>query len=436
MEWPYILLIIFAGLLFLMATGIPVALCFMVVNVVGVYIFFGGAMGLDQLIRSIYSALATFTLLPIPLFILMGELMFHSGIAFVVIDVIDKWLGRLPGRLGLLAVVSGTIFSALTGASVASTAILGSILVPDMEKRGYGKPMSLGPILGSGGLAIMIPPSGLAVLLGAISEISVGKILIAIIVPGLLMSALYAGYIIIRCVLQPSIAPSYDVIPTPLPEKLAGFVRYVLPLGIVVFLVIGVIILGVATPSEAAACGCIGVIVVMFLYKKMRWKSIVKSFRGTLKVTGMIFLIIAGANAFSQILSFSGAASGLAEIATGLSIAPVLIVIIMQIIVLIMGGFMSLVAIMMITLPIFVPVITALGYNPVWFATIFLLNIEMALTTPPLGMNLYVMKTAATPDTKMRDIVTAAVPFLICDAVAMGLIIAFPDIALWLPNLM
>jgi tripartite ATP-independent transporter DctM subunit len=401
-----------------------------------VYVFFGGAMGLDQLIRSIYSALATFTLLPIPLFILMGELMFHSGIALLVIDVIDKWLGRLPGRLGLLAVVSGTIFSALTGASVASTAILGSILVPEMEKRGYGKPMSLGPILGSGGLAIMIPPSGLAVLLGAISEISVGKILIAIIVPGILMAALYASYIVIRCVLQPSIAPSYDVTPTPLSEKLTGFFRYVLPLGIVVFLVIGVMILGVATPSEAAACGCIGVIIVMFLYKRMSWGALIKSFRGTLKVTGMIFLIIAGANAFSQILSFSGAATGLAEIATGLTIAPVLIVIIMQVIVLIMGGFMSLVAIMMITLPIFVPVITALGYDPVWFATIFLLNIEMALTTPPLGMNLYVMKTAATPDTKMRDIVTAAVPFLVCDAVAMGLIIAFPAIALWLPKMM
>jgi tripartite ATP-independent transporter DctM subunit len=436
LEWQYILLIIFAGLVFLMALGIPVAFCFMIVNVVGVYVFFGGTIGLDQLIRSIYSALATFTLLPIPLFILMGELMFHSGIALVVIDVIDKWLGHLPGRLGLLAVVSGTIFSALTGASVASTAILGSILVPEMEKRGYRKPMSLGPILGSGGLAIMIPPSGLAVLLGAISEISVGKILIAIIVPGLLMAVLYAGYIIIRCILQPSIAPSYDVSPTPLSVKVKGLFRYVIPLGIVVFLVIGVIILGVATPSEAAACGCIGVIIVMLLYKRMSWGAIIKSFRGTLRVSGMIFLIIAGANAFSQIVSFSGAGSGLAGIATGLSIAPVLIVIIMQVIVLIMGGFMSLVAIMMITLPIFVPVITVLGYDPVWFATIFLLNIEMALTTPPLGMNLYVMKTAATPDTTMRDIVMAAFPFLVCDAIAMGLIIAFPKIALWLPNLM
>jgi tripartite ATP-independent transporter DctM subunit len=436
LEWQFILLIIFGCLLFLMATGMPIAFSFLIINLVGVYVFFGGSIGLEQLIRSMYSSLTTFILLPIPLFILMGELMFHSGIAVTVINVIDKWFGRLPGRLGLLAVSAGTIFSALTGASVASVAILGSVLVPEMEKHGYKKPMSLGPILGSGGLAIMIPPSGLAVLLGAIAEISVGKILIAIIVPGLLMAALYAGYIIIRCIIQPSMAPSYVVAQTPLSEKIFDFFKYVLPLGIIVFLVIGVILLGAATPSEAAASGCIGVMIVMFLYRRMSWQALVKSFRGTLNVTGMIFLIIAGASTFSQILSYSGAAAGLAEIVTNLTVAPVIIVIVMQVTVLIMGGFMSLVAIMMITLPIFVPLIVTLGYEPVWFATIFLLNIEMALTTPPLGMNLYVMKAAAPKDTTMGDVVMAALPFLVCDAVAMGLIIAFPQIALWLPSLM
>jgi len=436
LEWQLILLIIFGGLLFLMATGMPIAFSFLIINLVGVYVFFGGSVGLEQLIRSMYSSLTTFILLPIPLFMLMGELMFHSGIAVTVVNVLDKWFGRLPGRLGLLAVSAGTLFSALTGASVASVAILGSVLVPEMEKHGYKKPMSLGPILGSGGLAIMIPPSGLAVLLGAISEISVGKILIAIIVPGLLMAALYAGYIIIRCIIQPSMAPSYVVAPTPFSEKIIDFVKYVLPLGIIVFLVIGVILLGVATPSEAAASGCIGVMIVMILYRRMSWQALVKSFRGTLNVTGMIFLIIAGASTFSQILSYSGAAAGLAEIVTNLSVAPVLIVIVMQVTILIMGGFMSLVAIMMITLPVFVPLIVALGYDPVWFATIFLLNIEMALTTPPLGMNLYVMKAAAPKDTTMGDVVMAALPFLVCDAIAMGLIIAFPQIALWLPSLM
>lgn len=296
--------------------------------------------------------------------------------------------------------------------------------------------MSLGPILGSGGLAIMIPPSSLAVILGAIGEISVGKILVAIVVPGLLMAALYAAYVIVRCRYQPSIAPAYEVTPTPLSKKLGGTVRYVLPLGLIIFLVIGLIILGVATPSEAAASGTIGAFILAATYRGLNWEVIKKSISGTLRITGMVFLIIAGARAFSQILSFSGATRGLTELAANLPTSPIVIVIAMQLVVLIMGGFMSLVAIMMITLPIFVPVIVDLGFSPVWFATIFLLNIEMALTTPPLGMNLYVMKGVVSPDITMGDIVKAALPFLYCDAIAMALIIAFPSLALWLPGLM
>ena len=218
MEWQLILLLVFGGLIVLMLTGMPIAFCFMLINIVGMYIFFG-MLGLEQLISSMYSSLNTFVLLPIPLFILMGEIMFHSGIAPVLIETIDKWLGRIPGRLSMLSVAVGTILSALTGTSLASVAILGSVLVPEMEKHGYKKTMSLGPILGSGGLAMMIPPSALAVLCGAIAELSIGRILMAIIFPGLLMAFIYAAYIVIRCLLQPSIAPVYEVERSPLKEK-------------------------------------------------------------------------------------------------------------------------------------------------------------------------------------------------------------------------
>ena len=209
LEWQWVLLFIFGSLVILMSTGMPVALCFMCINLFGMYVFFGGAEGLDQLITSIYSSLNSFILLPVPLFILMGELMFHSGIAPVIIETLDKWIGRIPGRLSLLAVAVGTLFSTLTGTSLASVAMLGSSLMPEMEKQGYKKPMSLGPILGSGGLAMMIPPSALAVLCGAIAEISIGKILMAIILPGLLMAAVYACYIIARSLAQPDLAPAY-----------------------------------------------------------------------------------------------------------------------------------------------------------------------------------------------------------------------------------
>ena len=227
MEWQFALLFILGSLLLLMASGMPLAFCFTLVNIIGVILFWGGQVGLEQLITSISASVTSFTLIPVPLFILMGEVMFHSGVAPRMIDALDKWLGRLPGRLGLLAVGGGTLFSTLTGASMASAAMLGSVLVPEMEKRGYRKPMSLGPILGSSGLAVMIPPSAMAVVLCSIGEISVGMTLIAIIIPGLLMAVLYATYIILRCKFQPSLAPPYEVPPTSVSEKLLATMKYI-----------------------------------------------------------------------------------------------------------------------------------------------------------------------------------------------------------------
>ena len=419
----------------LMATGMPVAFCFMFINLVGMYVFFG-LTGLEQLIISMYRTLNTFILLPIPLFILMGEVLFHSGIAPVLIKTLDKWLGRLPGRLSLLAVASGTLFSTLTGTSLASVAMLGSVLVPEMEQQGYKKSMTLGPILGSGGLAMMIPPSALAVLCGAIAEISIGKILIAIIIPGLVMAAIYAAYIIARCWLQPSIAPTYVVPPIPLSEKLLATARYVLPQGVVIFLCIGVIFLGVTTPSEAAATGSIGTIILALCYRRLNWEVLKKAITGTISVTGMLFLIIAGATAFSQILAYSGASASLSALVTGLPVAPIIIIMVMQVVILFLGCFMDVVSIMMITLPIFVPVVLSMGFNSVWFAVIFLINIEVAGISPPFGLSLFVMKGVAPPDTTMGDIYRAALPFCGLSLIAMALIMCFPALALWLPGLM
>lgn len=436
MEWPLLLLLILGGLIVVMALGLPVAFSFILVNLVGAYLLWGGQIGLEQAVMSLWRSVSRFTLVPLPLFVLMGEVIFQSGVAPNMLDALDKWLGRLAGRLGLLAVGGGAVLSTLTGASMASAAILGSTLVPEMEKRGYKKSMSLGPILGSGGLAIMIPPSGLAILLGAIGEISVGKILIAIILPGVLMAILYAAYIILRCRIQPSIAPAYDVVPPRLSEKLIATAKYILPLGFIIFMVVGVMFLGVATPTEAAATGALSTFILAAAYKRLSWKMVKKSFRGTMEITLMMFLIISGATAFSQILAFSGATAGLINVTLGLPLSPIFIVVAMQVIVLFMGMFMEVVSIMMITIPLFLPVIYVLGFNDVWFAVILLLNIEMATTSPPFGLTLFVMKGVAPPDTTMGDIYRAALPFLYCDVIVMGLIIAFPAVALWLPGLM
>jgi tripartite ATP-independent transporter DctM subunit len=436
LEWQLTILIIFGSLFVLMASGMFIAFCFMLISVIGVYLLFGGISGLEQLILSIYSTLATFTLAPIPLFILMGEVMFFSGLGTNVIDTLDKWMGRLPGRLALISVGAGTILATLTGVSISSTALLGSLLLPEMEKRGYKKPMTMGPIMGSGGLAIMIPPSGLAVFLGAIAEISIGKLLIAIIIPGLLMAVVYSAYIIIRCWLQPSIAPTYDVVPTPLSQKLVATAKHLVPIGAIIFLVIGVIILGVATPSEGAATGTLGVFILALVQRRLTMDVVKKSVNGTLMTCGMLFLVLCSAKAFSQILSFTGATQGMAEFAIHLQVHPLFVFAGMQIIILILGCFINVDAIILLTMPIFMMIVSALSFDRVWFGTISLINLEMALITPPFGLCLFVMKGVSPPGTTMEDVYRAALPFIGLQLLIMAAITLFPQIALWLPSMM
>lgn len=367
----------------------------------------------------------------------MGELLLQSEVTPRLLNIVDMWLGRMPGRLSLMAVAGGTILSVMSGASVASVAMLGKTLVPEMEKKGYKKTMTLGPILGSGGLAIMIPPSGLAILLGSIGEIQIGALLIAIIIPGILMAILYAAYIIISCKLNPTLAPPYEVdINIPKKEKIFILIRDFLPIVFVVFMVTGIIFLGIATPTEAAATGVIGVLILLAVYRKLNRKAIIEAVLSTLKTTGMLFLIIAGAKSFASILGYTGALKELIYLTTTLDIAPLMVVIIMMIIGLILGSFMEPASIMMITLPIFVPIIKTLGFNPVWFGVLFLLNIEVGLTTPPFGLNLFVMKGVAPEGTTTLDIYKAAFPYVVADLIVMVLLIAFPIIALWLPSMM
>jgi len=436
MEWYHLLLIIFGGLVFLFITGFPVAFCFLLVTMVGIYFIWGGQGGLEQLTYSIAASVSNFALLPVPLFILMGELIFHSGLAPVMIEALDKWLGRLPGRLSLLAVGAGTLFSALTAVSMSTVAMLGASMTPEMEKRGYNKSMSIGPILGSGGLAHMVPPSDLGVILGFIAQISIGRILMAIIFPGLLVASIYATYIILRCRFQPSIAPVYETPRISLLGKVIHTVRYIFPAGIVVFLVIGVIFLGVATPTEASATGVFGTFILVAIYRRLNWVVLKKALFETLKITVMVFMILVGALAFSQILGFSGATRGLAAFATGFAVSPVVIFIFMQVVLIFLGCFIEVVSMMMVTVPVFMPVVYALGIDPVWFAVVYLVNVEVAAISPPFGLSLFVMKGVAPRGTTMGDIYRAALPFIGLTLIAIGIIIAFPKIALWLPSIM
>jgi tripartite ATP-independent transporter DctM subunit len=435
MEWWMIFIFFLGGLILLLMGGFPVAFSFLLMDVLGMLVF-AGAPGLKNVTLGIFSSLNIFTITPVPLFILMGELMYHSHVADIALDIMDRWLGKLPGRLGVLAAVSGTIFAATSGSTMANTAMLGTILLPEMRKRGYSASMSVGPIIGSGGLAMLIPPSALAVILASIGGISVGGLLMAGVIPGVLLGTCFAAYIILRAWFNPSCAPNYPVPPTPFWEKMYLTVTRLAPIGLIIFAVIGVIVLGLATPTEAAASGTIATFIVTLIFRCFNWQVLKASIKGSIEIWVMVFTIIAACSTFSMILAYTGASNGLLHLIENLDVHPIMILIIMQIIVGFMGCFMDGVAIMMICLPVFMPISNALGFDPIWFGVLFLINIEMGQMTPPFGMLLFVMKGVAPKDITMEQIILATVPYMLFDILVMALIMMWPGIALWLPTVM
>jgi tripartite ATP-independent transporter DctM subunit len=436
MDWPLYMLFFFGGLSILLLIGMPVAFAFMLVNVIGVYLFWGGSIGLSQLILSIDSSINTFVLVPVPMFILMGTIMFHSGVAFKMIDVLDGWMGRIAGRLSLLAIGAGALLATLTGVAMGSVAMLGSTLAPEMKKRGYSKSMTFGPILASGSLAIMIPPSALGVILASLGKFSVGKLLIGIILPGLLLAVSYAVYIVIRCTLNPSLAPAYDVKPTPFTTRVVDLFKYVLPLISVIVVVIGSIFFGVATPTEAAAVGTLCCGLLAFAYGKLDWEVTKKAVSAATSITVMVLIILTGSAAFSQILAFIGVTAGITNLAMGLDVHPIVVLIMMQLVLFFLGMFLEQTSILLVTIPVFMPIVIAFGWDPVWFGAIMLLNLELATLSPPFGLCLFVMKGIAPPDTTIVDIYKAALPYVGINILIMALMVIFPDIVLLLPNMM
>ena len=443
MEWFEALFFLLGMILFFMFLGIPVALSFLAANMIGAAYFMGGngtlavqmSRGIGQLANNAIPTVTSFNLMPVPMFLLMGEIFFFTGLANRMFGAVDKLMGRLPARLSFVTVAGGTAFATLSGSSMGSTALLGSLMVPEMQKRGYKKHMAIGPILGTGGLAMLIPPSALAVLLATLAELDIGALLIAGVIPGLMLAGLYVILILGMALLDPNAAPSYEVDPIGWGERLKLIFMDILPMVSIVIGVILVIMFGVATPSESAAFGCLGVVLLAALYRSLTWDGIVKSVTGALKVTTMALLIIFGSATFSALLAFSGASSGLINWATGFDVAPITMLLVMFGILLVLGMFMDQLSMMLLTVPIFFPLAQTLGFDLIWFAVIVLLALEISFTTPPFGLLLFVMKGVSPPDTKMRDIYVAALPFIGCSILLVVLMIIFPGIALWLPGL-
>jgi len=437
MNWIEASIILFGGLVALMSLGLSVAFGFLAINIVAALMFLGGEQGLSQLARNAVQSVTSFSLTPIPFFVLMGEVLFHSGVALKAIDAFSLLIRKVPGRLSVIAIVAGTVFSAISGSTIATTALLGSLMLPTMLDRGYDKRLAMGPIMGIGGVDMLIPPSALAVLLGSLAGISISGILIGGIVPGLILSILFIGYIILRAWLDPSLAPEEALVEGPGGVKRwAPFLVHVLPLVLIFGMVVGAMTAGWATPTEAAALGASGTIVAAMLYRSLTWAALMKALMGTVAVSGIILFIIIGATTFSQVLSFSGATNGIVGLVSAQGLSATVIVIGMMLILLFLGCFVDQVSMMLITLPFFMPLVTQLGVEPIWFGVLFLICMQLGLLTPPFGLLLFTMKGVAPPSISMNDVFQAALPYVWFGLAVLMLVFFCPPLATWLPGLL
>jgi tripartite ATP-independent transporter DctM subunit len=436
MSWQAAAWLMLGGSTALLFLGLPVAFSFLVINLVGALLFLGGEAGLTQFARNSVGSVASFSLTPIPLFILMGEVLFHTGLAVKVIDGVERLIRQVPGRLAVVAVVAGTVFSAISGSTIATTAMLGSLMLPVMLARGYHPTMATGPLMAIGAVDMLIPPSALTVLLGSLSGISISGLLIGGVVPGLVLSLAFVIYIIARVKLNPSLAPKTAFTEYQGWQKLRPFVQYVIPLVSIFVVVVASMSAGWATPTESAAIGAFFTMLLAALYGALSVKNLVAALRGTAAISGMILFIIVGATTFSQILSFSGASNGLVELISSLGLSPLAVLAAMMLLLIFLGLFVEQVSMMMITLPIYMPLVAKYGFDPVWFGVMFLICMQLGLLLPPHGLLLMTMKGVAPPQVRMGHIFQAVLPYIAMSLLVLALVFFVPAVALWLPKVL
>lgn len=436
-EWIFALTVMFGGIIFFMTVGMPIAFSFIAINMIGAILFLGGELGVMQMIRNMRSAVAQYALVPIPLFVLMGEIMLRTGMAAKSIEAIDRLISRVPGRLSIVAVLGGTSFAALSGSSVANAAVVGKTLLPEMRRRGYHPTISIGPVAAVGGIAVLIPPSALAVILGSLAQISINDLLITGIIPGVLMMASFLGYIMLRAWLNPALAPVYDMETLTWRARLVPVLRDVLPLFLIFVAVVGSMLTGIATPTESAAIGVVASVIAGLAYRCLTAANLFESFMETVKFSGMILLIICCSATFSQVLSFTGATHKLTAWVVGDgSISVLAIVSMMLVLLLILGCFMESASIIMLTLPIFLPILHSMGIDKLWFGILMMVALEIGLVTPPFGMLLFVVQGLLRGQATIGQIYRAVTPFVLLQLAILLLILLVPGLVTWLPDLL
>lgn len=433
MEWWLTLSIALSMLFVLLFIGVPVFVSFLVINVVGVFALFG-SRGFGLFANSILETATSPSLITIPLFVLMGELLFHSGTVDVLFQSVDKLIGRLKGRLYILVVALSTVFGALSGSAVAVAAMLGRSVLPRMISHGYDEKLSVSTILGGASLAPIIPPSLLVVIVGSlVKDVSISGLLVAGILPGLVLAGLLLAYVAWRVFRSPDLVPPQEDSQKAGWAEKAWALLKMAPFGIIIFMVMGLIMLGVATPSEAAATGVLGALMTAAFYRRLTVQMIWKATISAVGISAMILIIIASSKLFSQLLSFTGATGGMIEAVTAVDLPYWVMFVALIAVPFFLCMFIDQFAFMLLAIPLYEPILAVYGYEPIWFWMIFLINLTVGSLTPPFGYTLFAMK-GASDGMSMQTVFGSAWPIVGIFLVGMTILAAVPGIVTWLPS--
>ena len=423
-----------ALLLTLFLLGVPIFVAFVVLNVIGVFVLFGTA-GFGLFANSIYTTATLGALSAVPLFIVMGEILFRSGAMDVLFDSLDRLIGRIRGRQYVLCILLSAILGALSGAAMAVAGLLGRSLFPTMRKRGYDTQFSAGTILAGASLDPIIPPSVLAVIIAALADVSAGKMLVAGILPGLLLTGLFLLYVLVRVRVTPALAPDVALDERQAHGSAAMALIRMIPSTFVFFMVMGLILLGVATPTEAAATGVVGALVLAAYYRGLSWRMLSAALASAATVASLLLIIMCTAVMFSQLLTFTGASRALGQFVTGLDLPGALMLAAMIALPFVLFMFLDQLALMLVLIPIYQPIIRIYQFDEIWFWTLFLITATVGGLTPPFGYVLFALKSAA-PDVPMTTIYRASWPFVWIICGGMVIMALVPDVITLLPRLM
>ncbi len=433
METWQLSLVVFSALTALLVLGVPIAFTLLAIGALGT-LYVWGPKGLLMLFNTAYGEGTSYILLAVPLFVLMANVLKFSGMADELYEIVYRWMGRLRGGLAMGTVAICAVFAAMAGISSAATISMGLIALPSMLSRGYDKGIALGSINAGGALGILIPPSIIMVLYSNMTDVSVGQLFAGGVIPGILLAGVFILYIGIRCFFQKNLGPAGEERFT-LAQKMATLKGVVSPL-ILVALVLGVMYLGICTPTEAAGIGAGGAFLAAAIHRRLTWERARQSLMETMHLTVMIFWIIIGANAFTHFLAYAGIQDMLQRAILSLDVNRWVIMAVIQAMYFVLGCFLDPAGILLLTTPVFVPVITQLGFDPLWFGILFTVNMEMAYITPPFGFNLFILKGVCPPSVSMTDIYNSVWPFVVCQALALVVCMIWPELATWLPSMM